>query len=519
MKELFAGFLSVSLSGSIVVCMILLLRLVFKRAPKALICGLWLAVILRMLIPFQIEAAWSLRPSTPFVTGEDTHILTDPVAIPEENVPSFLPQVPLEGTKAVVVDYLMIAGAIWAIGVFGMVLYTVISYLRLKRRVREAVLKEENVFLCGNLDTAFLLGYFRPRIYFPAGIEAEDAELVIAHERAHWKRGDNWLKLIGFVCLSLHWFNPLMWVAYILLCKDIEGACDEHVVKNMEPEKRRSYSNALLSCGKKTTAVAACPVAFGEISIRQRILNVLNYRKPTVWICIVLVLVIALLLVFFLVDPMQKHPPYYEELMDLIGQPMDRVCAELGISEDALEGEAAVGFYETPITVEYEGVSLRLRLDFSRHNSLLSSFAYYALYDDEQKAAEDAEKLAKHAWRAFGKGYQWEENDEPKRLRDTSKDDILAKMEDKKATLLWDHWDLTKDACKAIKTYLNQIEISSVWQEMYGDMAKRYNVSPHFFLTFTVDRNTFDDTVFIIWEYETGWQPGHYSTKVTSDYS
>lgn len=520
MKELFAGFLSVSLSGSIVIGMILLMRLVFqKRTSKALFCVLWLIAILRLLLPFQIEAGWSLRPDTPVVTGQDTHILTDATPVPMDEVPSYIPQRPVDDTDMVVVDYVQIASVVWIVGVCILGMYALLSYLRLKYRLREAVSTQTGIFRHEKLRTAFLLGYFRPQIYLPADMGEEDAQLVIAHERAHYRRGDNWLKLLGYICLTIHWYNPLVWLVFHLLCNDIEDACDEQVIKNMEPENRKAYSAALLSCGKRSTPVSVCPVAFGETSIRQRILNVLNYRKPTVWISIVLVLAITFVSIFFLVDPFKKHPEHYEQLMNLLGQTKENVCAELELDEDQLE-ELAIGLYDTPISVEYEGVKLHLRLSFARHNNLLSSFTYYAVYEDNAQMAKDAVILANRMWKSFGKGYQWEEHDEPKRLRDATEAGILERIEDRYDTPLQDQWDLTKSASKSAKTWLNQIEVSSAWQEAHGKQAKLFEVSTHFYLTYKVIAERNLGTSCIVLEYATGWQPGHYSTGVvSSDYN
>lgn len=518
-KELFSGFLSVSLSGSIVIGMILILRIVFKkRTPKALFCLLWLIAILRLLLPFQIEANWSLRPATPIITGNDTHILSDTAPVPVEDVPFFIPQRPMDNGGVVVIDYVGIASVVWIAGVIILMIYTLHSYLCLKYRLREAVSIKTGIYQHEKLRTAFLLGFFRPKVYLPAGMKKEDEELVIAHEFVHWRRGDNWLKSLGYVCLSLHWFNPLMWLAFHLLCSDIEDACDEQVIRNMDPERRKAYSLTLLACGKRSAPVNVRPVAFGETSIRQRILNILNYRKPSVWISLVLVLSIVFVSVFFLVDPMDKHPEHYEQLMDLLGHTKESVCAELELDEDLL-ADLSSGIYDTPIIVEYEGVDLRLRLNFARHNNLLTSFTYYAAYEDNAQLAKDAVILAKRMWKGFGKGYQWEEYDEPERLRDATEAGVLEKIDDRYGTLLQDQWDLSRTASKSVKTWLNQIEVSSLWQKTYGEKAKLYDVSPHLFFTYKVIAEPDLGTSCIVLDYATGWQPGHYSVIVKSDYS
>ena len=209
MKEIFTGFLSVSIASSLVICLVLLLRLIFKKVPKALVCLLWMLVFVRLLLPFEIETSFSLRPETPSFSGMDTQLFIDTEPLWEEQVPAFIPQVeeksyPLRGTSTVKIDYVAIAGIVWALITIGLLLYALISYLRLRHRVREAVLLEHNVYMSNRLDSAFLLGYFKPRIYLPMDMKQPSVQMVVAHEKAHIKRGDNWLKLVAFISLSLH---------------------------------------------------------------------------------------------------------------------------------------------------------------------------------------------------------------------------------------------------------------------------------------------------------------------------
>lgn len=523
MKDIFAGFLSVSISGIILICIILLLRLIFKKAPKAIICALWLVAVVRLLLPFQLETTWSLRPELPLVTGENTQLFIDAEPVIQGDIPAVVPQQTMEGTYLVVVDYLKIATVLWLVGICVIGIYTLISYLRLKFWVREAILKEKGLYVSANVETAFLLGYIRPKIYLPTDITAEEAQLVIAHERAHIRRGDNWLKLLGFICLTVHWFNPLVWLAYAMLCRDIEDACDEHVIRKLDAEERKVYSSALLACGKKSRKIFGCPVAFGEISIRQRIVHILSYRKPAAWISVILVVAMVAVSVFFVTDPIaQQTPPYYETLMDLLGEPMDTVCSELGISEADLGGNEIVrGVYDTPIQVEYQGVKLTVRLGFSFYNDLLSSFTYYATYEgNHEQAAVDIVKISKRLWKNFGKGYQWYEQDEPKRLKESSVEDVLARYEERNVNnLAWDQWDLTHDASKSAKTWLDQIQVSADWQKAYAEKARLYGVDPHFYLEFRAAYDKERDITVIDLSHQTGWQPGHYGSMVSGDYN
>lgn len=518
MKELFAGFLNVSLSGSLIICVILLLRLAFKKVPKALICLFWAVAILRLLLPFQIQAEWSLRPDTPTVSGEDSQLFVDTAPIPNGELPPFIPQRPVAYTPNVVVDYFAIATAVWGLGVCVMGLYTLISYLRLKNKLGGAVSYGDRAYKVNGLDTAFLLGFLHPRIYLPADIQPEEADMVIRHERAHLRRGDNWLKLIGFICLSVHWFNPLVWLAYILLCRDVEDACDEQVVRKLGVDERKAYSAALLSCAKKRNALAACPVAFGEEGIPKRIRNVLNYRKPAVWICVAAVIAIVFVSVFFMTDPIQSPPPYYEDLVDVIGKPIEEVCAALGVDQSVLGEEIPRGGYETSIEVEYQGVPFTLWLGFDpTMDNVLIEFGYLAVYEDNmQLAAEDTLSVARQLWKTYGKGYQWEEKENPKKLSYISLDEILTgfanenKRKYDKLYVLEDDWDLTGDSPVTVREFLERVKNSDVWEEAHGEMAEKMGKFPHFYLDFHAWHDPDTNISKIVLIYTTGLQPGHY---------
>lgn len=471
MKEIFAGFLSVSIASSLVIFLVLLLRLIFKKAPKALICLLWALVVVRLLLPFEIPAPFSLRPDTPVFSGMDTQLFIDTEPLWEEDVPDFIPQktvksYPMRGTSTVQIDYVAIAGLVWALVVCGLLLYALISYLRLRHRVREAVLMENNVFVSNNLGTAFLLGYLRPRIYLPDHLEPQAAELVIAHERAHLKRGDNWLKLIAFICLSLHWFNPLVWVMYLLLCKDIEDACDERVIRDMDPDTSKAYASALLSCGKQHSSPMVCPVAFGEISIKKRIINVLHYRKPVLWICIVAVVAIVLTATFFMTDPTVKHPAYYDQLTQLLGKPMDEVYTALNISAKDVDTKNNLTYGKTPIQVAVAGVPMNLYLVDDRMGHL-AGFQYVATYvgDDTRQAAEDAVKLAKDRWNSLGYGYAADRNEDPDRLYRITVDEVQELFKNYRREYvgiseLGESWDITDQSGQTVHDYLAYLENS-----------------------------------------------------------
>lgn len=510
MKEIFAGFLSVSIATSLVICLVLLLRLIFKKAPKALICLLWSLVILRLMLPFEIPSPFSLRPDTPVFSGMDTQLFIDTEPLWEEDVPDFIPQrtvksYPLKQTSTVQIDYVAIAGIVWALVVFGLLLYALISYLRLRNWVREAVLLEKDVFVSSALGTAFLLGYIRPKIYLPNSLEPQAMQLVIAHEQAHKKRGDNWLKLIAFICLSLHWFNPLVWVMYLLLCKDIEDACDEQVIRDMDSDTRKAYSSALLSCGKAHHLPTVCPVAFGEISIKKRILNVLNYRKPVLWFCVIAVVAIVLTTTLFMTDPTVKHPAYYDQLTQLLGKPMDEVYTALGISADEVDTENNLTYGKTPIQVEIEGVPMYLYLSDDRQGRLFG-FQYVAIYvsDDTQQAAKNTIKLARSRWRSFGYGYSADQSEDPDRLYRITEDEVKElftnpRREHVGISQLADSWDITDQSGQPVKDYLEALENEVTWATS-ADGSYQRKMGIRFLHDFTAwcDTNETEEDVTII---------------------
>lgn len=285
--------------------------------------------------------------------------------------------------------------------------YTAYSYLRLKHQLKNAAYVDDGYYITNKLSSAILLGYFRPGIYLSDSVDPEQAELVVAHELAHLRRGDNWLKLLGFVALSVHWYNPLVWIAYILLCRDVEDACDASVIQHLDGEGKKRYSAALLACGSQKRSFSVCPVAFGEISIRQRILKVLHYRKPTLWICILVIVAIIASMVFFMTDPIQKHPPHFETMSSMVGKTVGETCTALGITEDELETYGDRDYiHETPVFVSYKGMTFRLRLysaEYTEGSDTVYAFEYYALYDPEDtQLEEDLVGLSRHLWKNYG---------------------------------------------------------------------------------------------------------------------
>ena len=312
MNELFLKIINMSISASWLVLAVLILRFVLKKAPKWINVLLWGIVDIRLICPFSFESTLSLIPSAetiPLNIGMDTtptinsgisaiNNAVNPI-ISQSNTPMAGASVnPLQITIGIY-EY------IWIFGMIALALYTAISYWRLHRKVDTAVRYKDNIFQSENVSSPFVLGIIKPRIYLPFKINGQYLEHVVAHEQAHIRRKDHWWKPIGFLLLTIHWFNPFMWLAYVLLCRDIELACDEKVIKELGNEQRGDYTQALVACSVNRRMICACPLAFGEVSVKERVKSVMNYKKPAFWVIIISVIVCVGVAVCFLTNPKQ----------------------------------------------------------------------------------------------------------------------------------------------------------------------------------------------------------------------
>lgn len=311
MVNVFIDLFNMSITASYLVLAVMIVRLLLKKAPKWISCLLWALVGVRLVCPFSIESALSLIPSSQTIAVNDSSIgrpftIQSGVPAVDINVNEFVDSKYYEGVTVpqnTFTDMTTVLAIVWLVGLFAMLLYGVISYLRLRKRVGVSLLFKDNIYYCDNIDTPFILGFFKPKIYVPSGLSDEQIKYITLHENAHLKRKDHFWKPLGFVLLSLYWFNPMIWVAYILLCRDIESACDEKVIKNMPNAEKKGYSETLVSCSVKRRMIMACPLAFGEVGVKQRIKSVLNYKKPAFWIIVVAVLLIIVISVCFLTNP------------------------------------------------------------------------------------------------------------------------------------------------------------------------------------------------------------------------
>lgn len=311
MDALFLELLNRSLAASWLVLAVLLLRPLTQRAPKNLRCLLWAMAALRLLLPAGIRSPLSLLPSASPIRvapGAAPTVQSGFSAVDAAINPALAGS--LAPTPAASADpaqiWLHIGALVWLAGMAVMLLYALVSFILLRRRVADAVLYHDNIYFSDKIDSPFVLGVLFPRIYLPFGLTEDNMALVLAHEQGHLTRHDHWWKPLGFALLALTWFNPLAWIAYVLFCRDIELACDEHVLTVLGPGARKPYSRALLDCSVSHRRVAACPLAFGESDTKGRIKNVLFWKKPTLWVLLAGLMLCAVLAVCFLTDPVEK---------------------------------------------------------------------------------------------------------------------------------------------------------------------------------------------------------------------
>ena len=315
MGDIFLKILNMSIAASWLILAVALFRSALKKAPKWIVVLLWGIVALRLVIPFSFESALSLIPSAETFNAHNIQYETPAISsgIPAVNnavnpvlSETFAPN-PADSISPLYIQTLIVS-AIWLVGIAAMLLYAVISYVRVRRSVAERIPYKGNIFLCDHVKSPFILGLVHPKIYLPSNIDATSMEPVVAHENAHLARRDHWWKPLGFLILAVHWFNPLCWAAYVLLCRDIELACDEKVIQQMDPDGKKQYSIALLECSTGRRLVTICPLAFGEVSVKERVKNVLNYKKPAFWVIVVAVAACAVVTVCFATNPKQDVP-------------------------------------------------------------------------------------------------------------------------------------------------------------------------------------------------------------------
>ena len=316
MSSLFLKIVNMSIAAGWLILAVIALRFLLKKAPKWSVCLLWAFAAVRLVCPFSIESVLSLIPNAETVPANiemmrypavDTGVNVINEAVNPVINGLFEPN-PISSANPLQILIPLFA-CVWIAGIVIMLLYALISYRKLKKSVAASVPAGEGVMVCDEVTSPFILGLFRPMICLPSSMEGQTREYVLAHERAHLARRDHLWKPFGFLLLAVYWFNPLCWIAYILLCRDIEAACDEKVIRDMDKEAMAAYSQALLDCSFPRKRITACPLAFGEVGVKERVKGVLNYKKPAFWIVLAAVIACIVVAVCFLTNPKKKEEP------------------------------------------------------------------------------------------------------------------------------------------------------------------------------------------------------------------
>jgi len=333
MEKLFLSILNLSVTAGWIVLGVIILRFFLKKAPKWISCLLWGIVGIRLIMPFSFKSFLSLIPSAEtfpqeLVTTQNSYYHTIDSGI--NAVDKAITPIIRDTSPSAIVSYISIFSVVWLIGIAVMQIYSLAAYLLLKRQVRQSVPYSDNIRISGKINSPFILGFIRPKIYLPNGIPDNEKDYIIAHEKAHLKRLDHLIKPFAFTLLSVYWFNPLLWLGYLLLCRDIELACDQKVIKGMKKTERQEYSVVLLQNSIKRPIISACPLAFGEVGVKKRIKGIMNYKKPAFWIiisAIVISLVASVCLLtappnalnydYKIIDGYTEHPKIDVKITDL----------------------------------------------------------------------------------------------------------------------------------------------------------------------------------------------------------
>lgn len=383
MEAVFLNLLNRSITAGWLILAVLVLRVILKKAPKAIRCVLWALVGIRLICPFSFESVLSLIPNAETISQEILYTQEPVIQSGSSTLNRVVNPVISKGFTSNAGDSVnplqtitYIASVIWLAGLFVMIIYAVVSYLRIHAKVAASMRLTSNLFLCDYIDTPFILGILRPAIYLPSALDKEKAAYVIAHERAHLKRRDHWWKPLGFVLLSVYWFNPVIWVAYILLCRDIELACDERVIKELGESDKKGYADALLFCSVSRKMIGACPLAFGEVGVKERVKAVLNYKKPTFWMLVTAVAACIIAAACFLTNPKEEEQGEKEVFIsnkDIGSENLDE--AENGNADEV------VGIGATEDMEVAEDASVAESIGETEHTELLETAIHDAILE------------------------------------------------------------------------------------------------------------------------------------------
>lgn len=380
MEILFLKLLNMSIVAGWVALAVILFRLLFKKAPKYVRCLMWALVAVRLICPFSFKSNLSLIPSAEVLSDDvllgPQFVVNTGLGAIDGRINAHIGDRYFEGITVPTgngFETMQILSCVWLAGILVMLAYTVISYMRLRRSLEEAVECTKGIWMCDHVKTPFILGVFKPRIFLPSSMNETDVDYVVAHEEAHLKRYDHFWKPFGFLLLTVYWFNPMMWVAYILLCRDIELACDEKVIKEMDLDSKKHYSEALINCSMQRRLIVACPLAFGEVGVKERIKTVLNYKKPAFWIVIVALVVCVAVGACFLTNPKgvklrDRSNISADELPDFI-----TISAKGEIKYDVLSEASMIYVLDllTEIEVSRNEISLSRSEDRDKSNAII----------------------------------------------------------------------------------------------------------------------------------------------------
>ena len=395
MDSLFTSVLEISWQAGLIALAVMAVRPLLRRAPRRAVCMLWLLVALRLLLPARltVESPVSLQqPESPPIQAYQELRQQEKVYVsapPEQRLEM---AGPAAAQGFALLDQLP---AIWLTGVGCMALYMALSLLRMRWRLRAAPRIQDNVYRCTDWSTPFVLGVLAPRIYVPETVSEQDFPQVLAHERCHIRRWDHVWKPLAFLLLAVNWFNPVLWAAYVLLGRDMERACDEMVLKNATPAQRAAYSRALVACAAQPKMAAVCPLAFGEVAVKERVKNVLNYKKPALWAVILLVVAAAIIGVCLLTKPSYKNVGTLdaEKLFALRTEYVGDNAAVSGILD-------ALGLPEMGDTADSDTYAYSIRLDTNRE-PMGVTVCYAFAGDVPERSAEWNRQMAQRGYIAM----------------------------------------------------------------------------------------------------------------------
>ena len=322
MSELFLTALNMSLTASYVILFVLLIRIPLKKAPTFISYALWSVVAFRLIIPFSFEGMFSLMPwntnTVPIphdIIYQETPQINSGIEVVDSFVNELLPAPSIGASVNPLQIYTGIGAYIWVLGIIALLGYSLVSVLSLKRQLKSAQLIEKNIFEAKNLKTPFVLGLIRPKIYLPVDLNVEERGYILLHEQTHIHRKDHIIKILAFFILSIHWFNPLVWIAFMLMSLDMELSCDERVLKDMNENIKKPYAYSLLSLANSKHIFNGSPLAFGEGNVKVRIKNVLNYRKSSIWVIAVSMITVMIVGIALVTNPKQEDTNQLEDTM------------------------------------------------------------------------------------------------------------------------------------------------------------------------------------------------------------